>query len=158
MFSFTLLISSFIALGSVEIPEQFYNESMGKGQDISEGIISNDMDGLVGNTNLPYYGKPTGCTCSGEKFVGSCECPNNQDLFALTGGYSTCYAICAKPCAQASDCPPAPKSASVHIKCVLGRCLLDCSGYDGICAKEDGSVCFRYRMGPAKGTMCSWSF
>ncbi|EER00537.1 hypothetical protein Pmar_PMAR011222 [Perkinsus marinus ATCC 50983] len=121
-------------------------------------ILMSDMDGLVGNTNLPYYGKPTGCTCSGEKFVGSCECPNKQDLFALTGGYSTCYAICAKPCAQASDCPPAPKSASVHIKCVLGRCLLDCSGYDDICAKEDGSVCFRYRMGPAKGTMCSWSF
>ncbi|EER05424.1 hypothetical protein Pmar_PMAR024887 [Perkinsus marinus ATCC 50983] len=158
MCSFILLIALFTVLGSgydisklpVGVAEQSYDESIGKGYNI-------DMDGLPGNSNLPYYGRPTNCTWRDGQAVGSCDCPNEQSNFLLhSPSGKTGYAICAKPCDQASECPPAPDSASVDVKCVLFRCLLDCSGFFDRCTQEDYSVCMNYHMGEETGTMCLW--
>ncbi|EER04906.1 hypothetical protein Pmar_PMAR010458 [Perkinsus marinus ATCC 50983] len=159
MCSFILLIALFTVLGSgsdisklpVGVAEQSYDENIGKGYNI-------DMDGPLGKTNWPYYGRPTNCTCSGGCLTGGCECPNGQHLFVQYYPVA-CYAICAELCNDASDCPWAPAGAHVGIKCVLGRCLLDCTpqlGYN--CVNEDYSVCMEYQMGPAKGIMCQWTF
>ncbi|EER09340.1 hypothetical protein Pmar_PMAR012955 [Perkinsus marinus ATCC 50983] len=158
MYSFILLIALFTVLGSgydirklsVEAPEQSYDGSIDQGQ-------NTDTGGLVWDSGRPYYGKPTDCTWSGGRMVGSCDCPNQQSKFVIsTPDPEIGYAICAAECTTASDCPPAPHTASVSVKCILGRCLLDCSGTFEYCLDEDFSFCVDYQMAWKEGTMCQW--
>jgi hypothetical protein len=84
--------------------------------------------------------------------AGYGDCANEPTEVACTPEETCAYdvappgRVCAQPCQDASDCPPAPRSGSATATCRSGECVLDCA---------EGSMC-PDGMACAQGETCTW--
>ncbi|KAF4653142.1 hypothetical protein FOL47_010672, partial [Perkinsus chesapeaki] len=89
-----------------------------------------DSNNLTDNetvTNAGYYGKPDDCSYDKKKqtFTGSCDCPLNQDRFAISDGDHG-YIVCTPDCGN-GPCPSLPYAKPTCVE-KLGRCIPRCTG------------------------------